>query len=314
MSKKTIANFSRFVIPALWWVCSACAPVNSDAGRQTDSADYSASQVIGRIRSPEVTESSGIAASRCQSDVFWTHNDSGDEAFIYAFNSAGESLGTWKVPNAENRDWEDIATRKDVSGKCYLYIGEIGDNKLIWKEHLIYRVEEPQIITAGRPETSKNDLATAPAEVLRYIYPDGDHDAETLMVHPKSGDIYVLTKQVSGPAGVYRLKPDFAPGGRQTAVKVAEISVPSVPNGLLTGGDISPDGRRVVVCDYRQAYEFILPEGSREFDDIWKTSPRSFEIGKRKGGESIGYSPDGSSVIATSEGRHPPIIQARRLK
>jgi hypothetical protein len=314
MSKKTIANFFCFVIPVPLSLCIACAPVNSDPGRATVSSVYSASQTIGRIRSPEVNESSGVAASRCQSDVFWTHNDSGDEAFIYAFNSAGENLGTWKVPNAENRDWEDIALSKDSSGKCFLYIGEIGDNKLLWPEHMIYRVAEPQIKTEGRATTSKNALATSPAEVLRYLYPDGDHDAETLTVHPVSGDIYVLTKQVSGPAGVYRLQPDFASGGRQTAVKVAEISVPSVPNGLLTGGDISPDGQRVVVCDYRQAYELVLPEGSTEFDDIWKASPRSFEIGKRKGGESIGYSPDGSSVIATSEGRNPPIIIARRLK
>ena len=246
--------------------------------------------------------------------MFWTHNDSGDEAFVYAFNSAGESLGTWKVQGAENRDWEDLALSKDSSGKCYLYIGEIGDNKMLWPEHFVYRVAEPVVVPAGKAATRKNSLATSPAEVLRYSYPDTDHDAETLMVHPVSGDIYVLTKQVSGPAGVYLLKPDFGSAVSQTAEKVAEISVPSVPNGLLTGGDISPDGRRVIVCDYRQAYEFVLPEAAREFDDIWNSAPHSIEIGKRKGGESICYSADGSGLIATSEGRNPPIIEARRQK
>ena len=66
----------------------------------------------GRVSHCEITESSGIAASKCQSDVLWTHNDSGDNAFIFALDSTGEKLGTWKVSNAKNIDWEDIAEIK----------------------------------------------------------------------------------------------------------------------------------------------------------------------------------------------------------
>ena len=43
---------------------------------------------------------------------------------------------------------------------------------------------------------------------------------------------------------------------------VAEIAVPAVPNGLITGGDISPDGRRVALCDYVMGYELTLPDGA----------------------------------------------------
>lgn len=314
MSKKTIANFFCFVILAQIWLQFGCAPVISDPGRPQASARFSPSKVIGKISSRDVNESSGVAVSRCQDDVYWTHNDSGDEAFVYAFNSDGKHLGKWKVPNAENRDWEDIASSKDRTGKCRLYIGEIGDNKYLWAEHLIYRVEEPSVIKTGSPVTGKNALTTSEAEVLRYSYPDADHDAETLMVHPVSGDIYVLSKQLSGPSFVYRLRPEFGSGERQIAVKVAEISVPSVPDGLLTGGDISPDGQRAIVCDYRQAYEYALPEGSNRFDEIWTSAPSVVEIGKRKGGESICYSSDGNAIIATSEGHNSPIIEVRRLK
>ena len=124
--------------------------------------------------------------------------------------SRANSLGTWKVPNAKNVDWEDIAAYKDKAGKCFLYIGEIGDNKTKRHEHTVYRVAEPVIV----PENS-NSNRKAPLDRPRmprcfdFTYPDYDQDAETLMVHPKTGDIYVVTKRVSGPAGVYRIKAGF---------------------------------------------------------------------------------------------------------
>ena len=212
--------------------------------------------VIGTIKSTDITESSGIAASRCQNGVLWTHNDSGDDAFIFAINFKGDNLGTWKIPNAQNIDWEDIAAYKDKSGKCFLYIGEIGDNKAKREEHAIYRVAEPIITPAGYNSTRQSPLAAENASVIRFSYPERNSDAETLMVDPKSGDIYVVTKHISGPAGVFRLKPVFDRGDLVKAEKVAELSVPSIPNGFLTGGDISPDGRHVIICDYTQAYEY----------------------------------------------------------
>ena len=315
MSNKTITKFFGFVIlmVALSLLSAACGEVRTSDGQLPDTARYSVPKTTGRIKSGEVIESSGIAASRCQNDVFWTHNDSGNKAFIYAFNRTGENLGTWRVPNAENRDWEDLATWKDNSGRCFIFIGEIGDNDRIWPEHAVIRVSEPLAAGSGAIIMQSDSPATMPAETIRFVYPDGDHDAETLMVHPKSGDIFVVTKNESGPAHVYRVKNDFGGSGQQ-AVRVGEVSLPAVPNGLVTGGDISPDGQRVVVCDYRQAYEFELPELASNFDDIWKQKPHALDIGKRKTGEAICYSVDGTEIFATSEGKNPPIISVRRLK
>lgn len=134
------------------------------------------------------------------------------------------------------------------------------------------------------------------------------------MVHPKTGDIYVVTKRVSGPAGIYRLKPNFGLSDPQTAESVGEISVPAIPNGFLTGGDISPDGTRFVICDYTQAYEYSLPKGETDFAKIWKQPAETIDLGKRKGGEAICYTVDGSSIFATSEGKNSPIIEVVRKK
>jgi len=284
------------------------------AGRSQDAkrSSYSPPKTTGEIDNPEITESSGVAASKCQADVFWTHNDSGDDAYLYAINRKGGRLGTWKVPNAENTDWEDIASHKDAAGKCFIYIGEIGDNERKRPEHKVYRVAEPTVLPENADSTKKQPLETAPAESLKFRYPDANQDAETLMVDPSSADIYVVTKKISGPAGVYRLKSDFGNPDTANAEKIADVSMPAVPNGYVTGGDISPDGRRVIICDYSAAYEFTLPAGAKSLDDIWKQTPESVDVGKRKTGEAVCYTQDGNSLILTTEGKNKPVIEVVR--
>ena len=314
MSNKTIAKFSAFVIfvACLAILFSACSPVSSGGVENEPISHFSKPTVIGTIKSPDITESSGIAASRCQNGVLWTHNDSGDDAFIYAINFAGENLGTWKVPNARNIDWEDIAAYKDKGGKCFLYIGEIGDNKLARSEHAIYRVAEPLVMPAGASSNRQAPLNAENASMIRFTYPDHNANAETLMIDPKTGNIYVVTKRVSGPAGVYRIKPDFDRDDVTKAEKIAELSVPAIPNGFLTGGDISPDGRHVVICDYTRAYEYTLPDGAGSFDDVWKQRPELVDLGKRDVGEAVCYSVDGTAIFATSEGKNSPLIEVKR--
>lgn len=276
------------------------------------SKDFSKPKIIGRISSPEITESSGIVASRCNQGVFWTHNDSGDEAFIFAINFNGEKLGTWKVTGAKNYDWEDIATFKAASGECYLYIGETGNNTRASAEFAIYRVKEP-MVNGMTDSNRKNPLPTETADIIKFEYPDMRHDAETLLVHPQTGDIYILTKRLTGASGVYKLSGDYSPDKLNRLEKIADFSVPAIPNGFLTGGDIFADGRRIVICDYFAAYEISLPAGSKSFDEIWKQKPVKIDLGgERKQGESICYSLDGKSIYAGSEGKNSPLIRVDR--
>src|SRR5882757_10862027 len=134
MLSKNIIKFYAFVILtcllSLFTLnCSSGFPqdafrsnANGLMGDAEKSKNYGEPKVTGHIQDKDVEEASGIAASRCAPDVYWTHNDSGDEAFIYAFNLKGEKIGTWRVPNAKNEDWEDIAAFKDKNGKCFLYL------------------------------------------------------------------------------------------------------------------------------------------------------------------------------------------------
>ncbi len=279
-----------------------------EAGRSA----YSAPVKAGRIESGEITESSGIAASKCQDDVLWTHNDSGDGPFVFALDKKGRHLGTWKVLNAQHVDWEDMASHKDASGKCFLYIGEIGNNPLDGRSLAVYRVAEPAVTDVHARTTRQDPASTEPAESMVFRYPDRPHNAETLMVHPETELIYVLTKDRKRPASIFRILPRFGEENVFVAEKVGEISVPAVPNGFLTGGDIAPDGRRAIICDYFAAYEFELPKESSNFDDIWAQEASVVELGERKQGEAITYSANGRSLFATSEGKDQPLLRVDR--
>lgn len=291
---------------------TACSGDGRPATRPAATNDHTPPQIVGRIANKEITESSGLAASKCTPNLFWTHNDSGDDAFIFALDETGKTLGTWKVSGAENNDWEDIAEFKDSNGVCYLLVGDIGDNQGKRPDHKIYRFREPNVALTDIPTSRENAPPTEPATVITFTYPDGRHNAETLLVHPASGEIYVLTKRVNGPSGVYRIGSISASGTTVTAVKVADVKVPAIPNGTLTGGDISPDGRRLIICDYASAYELSLPDDSRQFDDIWKAEPSIVDLGTRKVGEAVCYSADGKSIFATSEGSDTPFIKVTR--
>src|SRR5215203_1068814 len=70
---------------------------------------FSAGVQTGTIQNSLITEASGIAASRMNSNVLWTHNDSGDSARVFAMTPAGTNLGTYSLTGAGATDWEDIA-------------------------------------------------------------------------------------------------------------------------------------------------------------------------------------------------------------
>lgn len=275
------------------------------------SVDYDAPQIIGTIKTSEITESSGVVDSRCNANVLWTHNDSGDGNFIYALDKQGTKLGTFRVSGAKNVDWEDIATLKNPAGECFLYIGDTGNNDLDRDELTIYRVKEP-IVTGDTNSSREKPIETEKAEALKFSYPDYTHNAETLLVHPMTGDIYVVTKEDSDPAGVYKFPANFNSASTSRLERISDFKVPAIPYGMLTGGDISPDGKHVVICDYFAAYEISLPANAANFDDIWKQNITKINLGERKQGEAIAYSTDGKSIYATSEKKNSPVILVKR--
>jgi hypothetical protein len=283
-----------------------------------DSSGYGAPVHLGNLENQSVKESSGIAASRRNAGIFWTHNDSGDGPFIYAFDRQGKHRGVWRVIGAGAVDWEDMAIGPGPKrGRSYLYIGDIGDNLRKREQITVYRVAEPQITPNDSSSTVKNPSESEAADVIRLKYPDGKHDAETLLIHPLTGDLYVITKVRGAAARVYKLRAPAPKSGVSPLSFVGELRFPNQFLGFITGGAISPDGRRVIISDYLGACELILAGKRRmAFDEIWKQSPSPVDIGGfpgvRRQGEAICYSADGLAVLATSEGLPCPLIEVAR--
>src|SRR4051812_5338063 len=264
---------------------------------------------IATLEDRRINESSGVVASRRSPGLFWTHNDSGDGPFVYAFDRAGRSRGTWRVEGAQAIDWEDIAAGPGPArGESYLYAGDIGDNGREREFIVVYRFPEPEVISDFAGANGGPTHSTQEAEAIRLKYPDGAHNAEALAVHPTTGDLYVITK-ATAEAGVYKLAAPFDPKVVNTLSKVATLRGPDFFGTLVTGADIAPDGRRVALCDYAQGYELKLPEGSKDFDEVWKQMPTALSLGARLQGESVAYRLDGAALLATSENTPTPLFE-----
>jgi hypothetical protein len=188
----------------------------------------------GLVRVTELPEGSGIAASKRSPGRFWAHNDSG-QPILVALDSKGTVVGRIAVPGAKVEDWESVAVGPCPAGSC-IYVGDIGDNEAERREITIYRVPEPA--ASGSIDT---------AEVFRARYPDGPHDAETLLATPK-GDILIVTKGETGPVGLYRLPSDAKAGGTVTLQSIGRPrQVGNAAEQRITDGAVSPSGAWVAL-------------------------------------------------------------------
>lgn len=258
---------------------------------------WSRIEPVFTLSDPAISESSGIAASRRREGIFYTHNDSGDSARFFQFDATGKVLATIAIANAQPAiDWEDMAAAT-VAAKPYLYFGDIGDNAAKRKHIVVYRVPEP----AGAPKSVTAD------RIYTLTYPDGPHNAEALMVAPKTGDLWIATKTSSGPALLFRLKNPGRSGSYRLS-RIGRLSIPGIipQTRLVTGGDLSPDGRHLVLRTYVGAleYDFANP-------DWMKRKPRSITIQLEHQGEGIAYSRSGDALFTSSEGAPCPISMGR---
>lgn len=323
MKKQILFFLQFFLIATISLIAGNCSLFTARSEQTNNQSNSNSELQVAKTFGPPkqfailadetINESSGLAVSHKNKNVFWTHNDSGDGPFLYAFNQLGQKLGVWRVTNAKNVDWEDIAAYQDrQTGESYLLIGDTGNNERFRSEAVIYRVVEPKVTAAEAATTKKNPGLTEKAEAIRVAYPDQRRDAETLMVNPNNNDLYIVSKSLSSDADVYKLSPPFDFVNKNALKRVGTVGVDSLTRGFFTGGDISIDGRKLVLCDYFAAYEFILPDGAESFDEIWRTNSEKIELGERAQGESICYGLDSEAVFATSEKRPTPLIKVAR--
>ena len=263
-----------------------------DAGVIGDIA-YRAPERIAILANQEINESSGLAASRVERDLFWTHNDSGDKPRIFAFDIAGKDRGEFRIPKAKAEDWEDMAS-VTIDGKPYLVLADIGDNGRRRTFCTLYVIQEPT--------QPKQSIKT---RKIRFRYQDGPCDCESMAIDPMSKNIFLVEKIFSIRCSIYQLAwPDRDSDNVLVAKKVGSLQLPPV-----TAMDISADGRRAIMATYANAYEF-----RRRGDESWRAafarSPRTIAlplVPQRRQGETICYGRDSRTLYLTSERTPTPL-------
>jgi hypothetical protein len=250
---------------------------------------------VGKIESESLREISGLAASRRSPGVLYVHGDSGDGPRVYALDEKSHLLGVCNIRGASNRDWEDIAAGPGPDpNQQYLYIGDIGDNAGKYREIVVYRVPEPQV-EAIRPF---GQMTLGPAEAIRLTYPDGPRDAETLLVDPLTRDLYIISKRDLTPK-VYRAAYPQATKQSAQLEQVALLPLGSFP----TGGDVSPNGRQVIIRGMFHATSWERPA----HEPLWKAfsgKAIALPVASEPQGEAIGFDRQGQGYFTISEGRH----------
>ena len=257
----------------------------------------------GRVTMADVTEASGLIASGKNDGVLWTHNDSGDTARVYAFASDGAPLASFNL-NVPAADWEDMALGPGpVDGEDYLYLGDIGDNAEARASIQVHRISEP-VVSGPSGESDVTDV-----ESFTLVYPDRAHDAETLLVDPISGDLFIVTKERSDVTKVFVTRAPLAPG-ETTLEQLVELPFGTElgTNTLTTAGDVSRDGSLLIVKTYTTAFIWRRPPGAADLAEAFTAAEAcSVPVEVEAQGEAIAFAADGSGYFTLSEGASQPL-------
>jgi len=265
---------------------------------------YGKGRLLCLLANRKITESSGIAASRRTAGVFWTHNDSGDRANLYAFDLRGRDLGTWQIQGIAARDWEDMASFT-LGGKNWLLVADTGDNDRKCETPVLYLVPEPPVDpnhpTAGSQDPKAGGQVSA-AMTIPFFYDDGCQDCEAVGVDATSRMILLISKR--GKRTVYELPlPDKTPARQLTAKSIATLDL-----GWVTAMDVSPDGLRAVVATYGNLAEYARQPGE-SWSAAFKRPGRTIAAPGRKQGEGVCFGLDGKTLFLTSEGSPCPLLE-----
>ncbi|MGA5794172.1 WD40 repeat domain-containing protein [Streptomyces cellulosae] len=235
------------------------------------------------INDPRITESSGLAASRQHPGVYWTHNDSDDGPYLYAVDgSTGDTVARLTLTGIGTpRDVEAIS----VGPGNRLFVADTGDNLGgTWPYVWIYELPEPK------------RLQDATVQATQYVvkYSDGPRDAEAMVVHPKTGRVYLIDKHEDG-GHLYEGPAKLSPEGDNVFRPIAPVEL------WTTDAALSPDGQDLAVRGYFGGIHYAWNGGELRRKD-------RLSVPLQGQGESVTYSADGSRLLFGSEGEQSGVV------
>lgn len=266
-------------------IVTSCFDKGSGPG---DSDIFTPAQRLAELTEKKLGEVSGIAASKENPGYLWTHNDSGNPPVIYLVNKDLEIKLACRLEGVKNRDWEDIAVGPGPKpNKTYVYVGEIGDNNAKYSAKFIYRFEEP-VLKEGISE-----ITITTFDKITFKLEDGRKDTEALMVHPRTKDIFIVSKREK-PVYLYRLQNPLTDNDTLIATRVTAL-----PLTQIVASDFSPDADEVLMKNYDNIYYWDIDGTSVE--EGLQQKPHILHYTEEPQGEAISFNSDGSGFFTLSE-------------
>ncbi|MEV4252601.1 hypothetical protein AB0J52_05475 [Spirillospora sp. NPDC049652] len=288
VSALAVASCALWPVPATAAGSPSSSPAPSVPSPSAPSgpAGTGGARVAFKIDDERITESSGLAASTAHPGVVYTHNDSGGSAQIFAIGPDGRVRAVLTLAGAKSRDWEAIAMGRDDRGRPAIFVADIGDNLGgAWPSVTVYRITEPLVLRDR----------TVEATAFRFRYADGPRNAETMMINPRTNRLYIASKLMSG--ALYEAPAKLSTSGYNTLRRIGGAPP------IATDGAFAPDGNSFVIRTYFGARVYRMkPDGT-------PGESHSIPLPSQEQGESVTYTPDGTSLLTGSEGDAQPVYQ-----
>ncbi|MEU4470583.1 hypothetical protein [Micromonospora sp. NPDC023888] len=247
---------------------------------------------VCQVRDDRLRELSGMVAT---DDGYVVVNDGADDEArrrIFFLDKRCAVVRAVAFPSRP-RDTEDLAIGRDGT----VWVADIGDN-----DH-------------SRPTIAVWRLAPGSDEPVlhRMTYPDRPHDAEALLLDASDRPL-VITKGGSGTVFLYAPTAALRPGATTPLASVGQVTLPTTSTsnpfsflgrGVITGAASAPDGHRVVLRSYADAFEYDVPDGD-VVRALTTGTPRITPLPDEPQGESVTYSRDGRSLLTVSESADQP--------
>ncbi|MEU7610287.1 hypothetical protein [Micromonospora sp. NPDC049204] len=247
---------------------------------------------VCQVRDDRLREISGMVAT---DDGYVMINDGADDEArrrIFFLDERCAVVRAVAFPSRP-RDTEDLAIGRDGT----VWVADIGDNDHSRSTIAIWR------LAPGADEPVLH----------RMTYPDRPHDAEALLLDA-SGRPLIITKGGSGTVFLYAPTAALRPGATTPLASVGQVTLPTTSTsnpfsflgrGVITGAASAPDGRRVVLRSYADAFEYDVPDGE-VVRALTAGTARVTPLPDEPQGESVTYSRDGRSLLTVSESADQP--------
>ena len=266
----------------------------------------------GTIRSPHVSEASGMAISRRDPAKLWIVNDSGSSAKLHLAGTDGTDFGGVSLKGVPNTDWEDLASFT-MDGKHWLLVADTGDNNAKQPDRTLWLLEEPSLPKGG----GMLDGEVTPVRRIDFRYEGGPRDCESVAVDPVERTILLLTKRTRPPE--LHVMPLDSPGqpGMATTRRIGSVRTPAPARSMIpfadqpTAMDIAADRSLAAVLTYYGVFVFVREHG-QSWADALAGEPVVLPPHRILQAEALALSADARTIFVASEGRRAPIVRYQR--